>query len=1456
MSKKIKNQKGGMHCDNTKANANNKKSLIYLALLFLFFLIISTLTVYGQSTLYQGFGAATANTTLSAGGIMNYNASLGRFLSLDFDDSVDVNESFFTIKAIVLSTSRNITMQFINNNNITSVNVTDNTITYYNAYNATDIKYEVLPYGIRKTITLHNGTAPRNFTFKIVTNTLNYTSSHGSVVLRTSIGNIRALEIVKPYGYDNYTINTTNSSGDIIQYVLAPRRVDTRYAIRSNENGLFLDLFIDTPFEQLSFPVTIDPSVLSGSTIEVTGKGNTMQTLHNEINNTRFFNYDNATGFVISTAIIKVIAGGELNIYNVSLNFNSSSTGEFYLQNYGNLSINYSRLTSLTADGTKNYYIEVNPNTTFNAVNSNFTSIGSGTSGTTTSGISIDNNHSVMKHNKIFSTNSDPSGGYLVRFVSGTNHTFENNTLIVTRDNTNGVIISPAMNNSLLRYNVINMSTLITTADSAIEVSGSNITISNNTIAGKGLGIDIDGSRNITAENNTIDMIDSNNITIRMQNRADNNLVYNNILYGIASISNSRNVNISFNLFNITRYTSSSTGLAAIELVSNTSFTVINNNNFSISTGLKSGRFYAITTSQALYNNITFNKINGTDNTSHAIYLQTGSNNTYIISNIIGVNGTDIGVWLQDSNNNSLFNNNITMTNSDKLSGGGDAIKIQNANNNSIYLNTIYVNITGDGGGDCIAGQGSLQNRMYNNTFSKCFGYTITLDKGTNNSLIFMNNFTNKSNIIDDGFNNSWNTSSSEGGGNLWQEFDRPIEGCLDINTNDFCDIPVNVTNTTAKNVTNDYLPRISLLNLKELNVSTNLFDKTIDSDTNTSYTITIRNDGDGNQTENITVYVFNFNNADTAMFNDTSTNFTIRNIAGRGTSFETTLQVASKSIGNYTAGIRVNISNDALANSSINITTSIINIFFLQNFTFGDNLTALFKGAIIGGDVNNDSYNDVIIFGDSSSCTDYAVNRSADCFGKVFINNGTALAVNNSWGINLTGLGQPSGALADIDRDGDTDLVAMGRDANKTIYTQVFLNNGTSFAEDRVWGMNATDLYLGNVQLGYINEDGLIDLFITGCNSTSCPSSSGGVYTNNGTSFIYNNTYSNNITFLAFGSSIFTDADNDNDLDLVMSGCPSTNDESTNCGSGPFSQFYENNGTSYVTNSTWSVNFVSALASIASGDIDNDRDMDLAWYGYNGTVFRIIYQNNGSGFVRNTTWEVDLDTAARGEAQLGDVNNDGKLDLAVAGCNTGSSCSGTDIITKIYTNNGTSFASNSSLNNNLTALDFSVLLLMDLNNDTKLDMILTGNTSSQARSFVYTNKIENTNTRPNRPQLFFIDHSDNIINFSWTSGNDTETPNDGLYYRLRIGSSSGARDVISEVFGFSSKPAAGTFGNMQQMRNITLGLDNSKKYFWCVETIDTSFSSSGCATEWLFEPSTSAAKSSEGNGGGGGRST
>src|SRR3989338_2062227 len=200
---------------------------------------------------------------------MNYNASLGRFLSLDFDDSVDVNESFFTIKAIVLSTSRNITMQFINNNNITSVNVTDNTITYYNAYNATDIKYEVLPYGIRKTITLHNGTAPRNFTFKIVTNTLNYTSSHGSVVLRTSIGNIRALEIVKPYGYDNYTINTTNSSADI------------RYASRSNENGLFLDLFIDTPFEQLSFPVTIDPSVLSGSTIEVTGKENTMQTLHN-----------------------------------------------------------------------------------------------------------------------------------------------------------------------------------------------------------------------------------------------------------------------------------------------------------------------------------------------------------------------------------------------------------------------------------------------------------------------------------------------------------------------------------------------------------------------------------------------------------------------------------------------------------------------------------------------------------------------------------------------------------------------------------------------------------------------------------------------------------------------------------------------------------------------------------------------------------------------------------------------------------------------------------------------------------------------------------------------------------------------------------------------------------------------------------------------------------------------
>ena len=56
-----------------------------------------------------------------------------------------------------------------------------------------------------------------------------------------------------------------------------------------------------------------------------------------------------------------------------------------------------------------------------------------------------------------------------------------------------------------------------------------------------------------------------------------------------------------------------------------------------------------------------------------------------------------------------------------------------------------------------------------------------------------------------------------------------------------------------------------------------------------------------------------------------------------------------------------------------------------------------------------------------------------------------------------------------------------------------------------------------------------------------------------------------------------------------------------------------------------------------------------------------------------------------------------------------------------------------------------------------------------------------------------------------WNNGSDNETTSLGLYYNLRIGTTNGGNDIVSGVFGASSRPTQGQFGNMMQRRNISL---------------------------------------------------
>ena len=61
------------------------------------------------------------------------------------------------------------------------------------------------------------------------------------------------------------------------------------------------------------------------------------------------------------------------------------------------------------------------------------------------------------------------------------------------------------------------------------------------------------------------------------------------------------------------------------------------------------------------------------------------------------------------------------------------------------------------------------------------------------------------------------------------------------------------------------------------------------------------------------------------------------------------------------------------------------------------------------------------------------------------------------------------------------------------------------------------------------------------------------------------------------------------------------------------------------------------------------------------------------------------------------------------------------------------------------------------------------------------------------------------------------------------IGNSTTNHTIVSGVYGSSSNPTAGYFGNMMQRKNITLNLEleSNKTYYWYIQTIDTGLAKS-----------------------------
>lgn len=253
-------------------------------------------------------------------------------------------------------------------------------------------------------------------------------------------------------------------------------------------------------------------------------------------------------------------------------------------------------------------------------------------------------------------------------------------------------------------------------------------------------------------------------------------------------------------------------------------------------------------------------------------------------------------------------------------------------------------------------------------------------------------------------------------------------------------------------------------------------------------------------------------------------------------------------------------------------------------------------------------------------------------------------------------------------------------------------------------------DVELGRLAWGDYDNDGDLDVAIAGYTGSAVITR---IYRNDG-----GGTFTDigvSLVGIFTGSVAWGDYDNDGDLDLGVAGATTWGSQ-TGSGNG-ITKIYRNDGSGVFTDIGASVDGIE-WGQFAWGDYDNDGDLDIAIAGWNGSV-RIakIYRNNGGGGFSDIGAGL-TGVTSDGSVAWGDYDSDGDLDLAIEGNyqNPGG------YLTTIYRNDNGTFT---DIGAGLLGLYSGRVVWGDYDSDGDLDLIITGNAlgaQNGARTRLYRN--------------------------------------------------------------------------------------------------------------------------------------
>ena len=285
-----------------------------------------------------------------------------------------------------------------------------------------------------------------------------------------------------------------------------------------------------------------------------------------------------------------------------------------------------------------------------------------------------------------------------------------------------------------------------------------------------------------------------------------------------------------------------------------------------------------------------------------------------------------------------------------------------------------------------------------------------------------------------------------------------------------------------------------------------------------------------------------------------------------------------------------------------------------------------------------------------------------------------------------------------DVDNDGDLDLLVTGEStANAAGESFIVFNDAGSFTRKTALG----GVEYSQASFVDYNNDGNLDIFLSGINSSNYDAF---LYSGNGTgTFILTTAFANNSGSTGSGlynsSADWADYDNDGDHDLLLTG---------KSASGAKAYIYVNNGDGTFTQTT--PGFVNLDYSASRFlDYDNDNRMDVITSGYDGSFSEqtYVYKQNADGTWTNVTtnFTAVLHQIKDGDIDVLDFDNDGDSDLLISG----------SAGTKLYQNT----AGDYTLHTTFASLSYATVDFGDYDNDGDMDIIVAGDTP---QTILYTN--------------------------------------------------------------------------------------------------------------------------------------